>query len=1117
MSTMGAVAALLQKGVQLFGHEDKLQFRAPRGALSASDQELLRANKRAILDLLRGGRAARLSGMQERLWFLSRLDTSGLGYVFTFAYRIKGPLDAREHALSRALNEIIHLHPGLRATFVEFEGTPVQLFSPPFALEIPLIDCRCEPPEAAIARIREALVKPFDLERGPLLRSALFRITEDEHIWGIALHHLIGDGRTFGVILDDISALLAGSAPDMRGRLDYTDYLEWERARAERPEALENLRYWITKLANLQELDLPLDHPRPAVRTHDGARTTFPLSRSLSERIHAFARAEDTTLFAVLLSLYAVLLGRATGHDDIAVGSPHANRPESAFERTAGCFVSTLVLRVDLSGSPDFREVVRRVARVCAEAWDHREYAYEKLAADLGVARDTSKNALFQPFFALQNTLGDLRIPGARAELFQFDTGNIQFDLEVHFFLDTQKALSGVLLYNRNLFEEATMQRMAERWARLAEALLDAPGRPIASIPLLSEEEGRLLAEWNRTEAEYPREKRFDQLFVEQAKRTPGRAAVVFRGRRATYAELSATSAAICEKILATAGRGAAVGIFVERSFEMVAAVLGVARAGAIFVPLDPDLPQDRIAFMVRDGGLRHAITNPELSSRLPAGIEPIFVDKAVSAARVDSDRMNERSADGAYILYTSGSTGRPKGVLVGHRALTNLLCAMAKAPSISIDDVFMAVTSLSFDISLLELFLPLLHGATLVVAARDEVLDPRKLAALLETSGATRMQATPSMWRMLLDAGPPPMERLVALCGGEALSRDLADRLLARCKEVWNLYGPTETTVWSARWKVSERGPVRIGRPIENTRFYLVTPQGKLAPPGAPGELFIAGDGLAAGYVNRSDETARRFVDLVDIAGRPERAYKTGDLARQLADGSLVFLGRTDDQLKVRGHRVEPEEIEHALRAHPGVREAVITLAPGGALIAHVLAEPAYSLSERALRDFVTASLPAYMVPQRCLLHRELPVTATGKTDRQALAALPLGAPPETSAYEPPVGEVETFVARLFADVLGLERVGRCDDFFRIGGHSLVAARVLYGIKQRYGAEIQLHELFQASTVAALSARVQSASEAKASEDRAIVEALERLESMSEEEAALLLQQISSGTSLGN
>jgi amino acid adenylation domain-containing protein len=556
----------------------------------------------------------------------------------------------------------------------------------------------------------------------------------------------------------------------------------------------------------------------------------------------------------------------------------------------------------------------------------------------------------------------------------------------------------------------------------------------------------------------------------------------------------------------------------------MVAAVLGVARAGGIFVPLEPDLPPDRIAFMMRDSELRHVLTRPELSSRLPPGIETIFVETTASAARIDIKldikldikRDSEPGDDGAYILYTSGSTGRPKGVLVGHRALTNLLSAMARAPGISIDDVFVAVTSLSFDISLLELFLPLLHGATLVVAARDEALDPRKLKALLEASGATRMQATPSMWRMLLDVTQAGIKRLVALCGGEALSRDLADRLLATCKEVWNLYGPTETTIWSARWRVSERGAVQIGRAIENTRFYLVTPRGHLAPPGVPGELCIAGDGLATGYVNRPDETTRRFVELRDIVGRPERAYRTGDHARQLPDGSLVFLGRMDHQLKVRGHRVEPEEVEHALRAYRGVREAVVTLASGGALVAHVLPEPTYTLSERTLRDFVAASLPAYMVPQRFLIHRELPVTATGKTDRKALAASPLSAPPETSAHEPPEGEVEAFVAGLFADVLGLARVGRSDDFFRIGGHSLIAARVLYGVKQRYGAEIQLHELFQGSTVAALSARVRSASEARVAEERAIQEALERLESMSEEDAELLLQQMSAGTSHG-
>ncbi|WP_346139449.1 amino acid adenylation domain-containing protein [Saccharopolyspora erythraea] len=1094
---------LLRRGVQFSSEGGALRLRAARGALSSAEQDALKQHKSEILDFLDGRTACPLTGVQDRIWFLNKLDPTGVAYTFSVAYRIKGPVDTS--AFADALDAVVRRHPALRTTFHEVNGAPVQFVEPGLTPVLRSVDIIGASHDEVDQRLRAELIAPFDLAQGPLLRSVLLRSGDQEYIWGLSLHHLIADGWTTGLIVREMSEIMSGNETTAEGALDYTDYVGWERERAADPGAASNLDYWVNKLNAVTPVELPLDRPRPPQRGYEGGRVDFALPPELAAELAEFGRSEAATTFGTLLAVYLVLVFHYTEQEDLVVGTPHANRLDQKFEGTAGCFVSTLVLRSGVSAEMSFRDVLRRVAQVCAEAWDHQDYSYEKLVGELVDTRDLSRNALFQVFFALQDAFQPLRVPGTTAELYPFDDGTVQFDLELHFFPGEDEGLLGSFLYDTALFERSSIEAMGRRWLDLAKLLLASPDAAIGELSLLSAQEHSDLEARNSTEADYDKNATVDQLLARQAGITPERTALACRGSELSYAELDHAVSALAGRIRAVQDKGERVGIFLDRSADIVTAVLAAARAGAVYVPLATDLPPERMSWIIEDTGMRLVITHSDIATRLPDEIRPLLVDRD-SEPPVDGRSEPPAAVDPAYVLHTSGSTGKPKGVEVRHDNLLNLLHAMARKPGITSQDVLLAVTSLSFDISMLELLLPLITGAKLVVASEEEAADPVRLAELMTTSGATIMQATPSTWRMLFDSGWQGREQLKALCGGEALSRDLADRLVQGCAEVWNVYGPTETTIWSARWKVTAEGPVRIGEPIENTRFYVVNQRGRLVPPGVPGELCIAGDGVANGYLNRPEETERRFVDLAAAKGFSERVYRTGDLVRQIADGSLVFLGRTDHQLKVRGHRVEAAEIEHVLRRHPSISEAVVTLAANATLVAHVEVIPDGSVSSEELRDLLAPSLPGYMVPQRFVVHEEFPLTPNGKVDRKTLSAMPVEVGSDDEKHEPPNGEVEAFIAQVYSDLLDRNEVGRYDGFFDLGGHSLLATRALYQIKERYGVQVQLQDLFANPTVEALAAQIESAMTRSEQDDREIGTVLDQLESMSDEEVARLL-----------
>jgi amino acid adenylation domain-containing protein len=1027
----------------------------------------------------------RCSFAQEQFWLVDQLTPGTTAYNFSWPMRLEGRLDS--DALGRAVTEVVRRHEALRTRFTASDGQPMQIIEKTGTAALELIDLVGEPdPEGAARRlIDEHTATAFDLSRGPLLRVVLMRLGEQDHVLLIVVHHIVFDGVSKVVLYRELGecyeAFAAGREP-MPPELStqYADYAEWERSRLD-PERLEGeLAHWRAQLEGAQTaLELPTDRPRPAVSSLRGARYRQPLSGDLRRALEALARGDGATFFMAVLATFEVLLYRYTGQEDLLVGTPVDTRTVRHLESVIGPFINTAVIRGDLSGAPSFRELLRGVQQRTVDALEHQELPFERLVAAIAPERDLSRHPLFQALLALNPSETGLRLEGLNVS----DLDPAWSGARVDLFLildDLPQGLEAIWEYSTDLFEPGTIERMAGHFTRLLEEIVADPDRPIDDLALLGEQERVLLVEeWNQTEAEIPQQ-RLEHLVAEQARQTPDRVAVRFEQRELSYEELDACANRLANRLQALgAGPDELVGVCLNRSEELLVALLATMKTGAAYVPIDPEFPPARQELMLTDAQVRVLVTEETLLASLPVGSATVLCvdrDREEIALASDSPPTHEAGAeDLAYVIYTSGSTGQPKGVEIPHRALVNLLCAMRERPGLSADDVLVAVTTLSFDIAGLELYLPLIAGAQVVLAPAQTAADPRALARLLESSGATVMQATPTTWRMLIDSGWMGLTGLKALCGGEALPPALADELVARVPELWNMYGPTETTIWSTCAHVREAGqPLTIGRPIANTTLHVLDRRGRPAPIGVPGELLIGGAGLARGYRNRPELTAERFV-----AGEPgaERLYRTGDLARYRPDGTVQFLGRLDHQVKLRGFRIELGEIEATLGRHPAVALAAATVheAPGGepALIAYVAADGDPADPEE-LRRFLGQSLPTYMVPATIVTLERLPLTPNGKIDRNALPApeLPLSS---DEHYLEPRGATEVAVASVFCEVLGIERASAYDDFFALGGQSLLAARLVSRLIAKLEIELPLRAVFETSTVAGLASYVEA------------------------------------------
>ncbi|HEY7767794.1 non-ribosomal peptide synthase/polyketide synthase [Longimicrobium sp.] len=1036
-----------------------------------------------------------LSFAQERLWFIDRLQPGSAVYNIPLARRLAGALDVA--ALERALGEIVRRHEALRTVFAEVDGSPVQVIAPfgGFALPVEDLSELGEADREAEVRRRagEEPRRAFDLAAGPLFRAALVRVDAEDHVLLLSMHHTVSDEWSMGVLFREMSALYAAyregrESPLPELPVQYADYAVWQREQLAGAVLDRQLAYWRERLAGAPELlELPTDHPRPAVQTYRGATVPVELSPQLLERLRALGRSDGATLYMTLLSAFQVLLSKYGGSEDVVVGSPIAGRTRREVEELIGFFVNTLVLRADLSGDPSFRETLRRVREAALGADEHQEVPFEKLVAELQPERSLSHSPLFQVMFTLQDAgPGGAALPGLRVGGVGAELASAQFDLSLTL-AATPQGLRGGLNYSTDLFDRGTIERMLGHLQRVLEQAAARPEARLSELDLLGEAERRLvLHAWNDTAADYPADRCIHELFQAQAARTPHAVALRFEGESLTYAVLNERANRLAQHLRGHGvGPEVPVGVLMERSVEMVVSLLAVLKAGGAYVPLDPGLPAERLAYMLDDSAVPLVLVQAALREAVPAreGVGVLAVDALAEEVAAESTE-NPPGGPGpdslAYVIYTSGSTGRPKGVMNTHRGVVNLLWSMRGTVAMAPGDRLLAITTFAFDISVLELFLPLLSGARVEILDRFAASDPARLRAAVGAGVGTVLQATPATWRLLLDAGWEGAENLRALSGGEALPGELAARLRERVGALWNVYGPTETTIWSTAQELGAgmdggRGHVSIGAPVANTRVYVLDRYLAPVPAGVPGELYIGGAGVARGYLGRPGLSAERFVPDPFSAESGARLYRTGDRARWRPDGTLEFLGRNDHQVKVRGFRIELGEIEAVLRQHESVTDCVVVTradVPGDPrLVAYLVADA----EAEAFREHLRRSLPEYMVPAAFVGLDALPLTPNGKLDRKALPA------PEDDAYargsyEAPLGEVEAALTEIWAEVLAVERVGRWDHFFELGGHSLLAIRLIERMR-RAGLYMEVRALFTTPVLAELALAVGGAS----------------------------------------
>jgi amino acid adenylation domain-containing protein len=1069
------------------------------GLASQVADALKAGSNRASSPIKRVSRQAALplSFAQQRLWFLQQWEPVAAAYNIPAAVRLKGFLDVS--ALARSLEEMLRRHEALRTIFQDVNGQPVQVISPPRAWSLPVVELSslsAEEREAEAMRLaREESQHLFDLSEGPLLRASLLRLAQDEHILLLTMHHIVSDGWSIGVFIRELTALYKAFSTGQPSALpslpvQYADFAHWQRERLTSELLREQLAYWKRQLGgSLPTLELPTMRPRPPRQTFNGATESFALAPDLSEALNTLSRKHGVTLFMSLVAAFQTLLYRYTGQEDILVGTPVAGRTRLETENLIGFFVNTLVLRTDLSGAPSFAELLNRVREVSLEADLHQDVPFELLVEELQPERSLRHTPLFQVMFAMQNApLPELSLQGLSVKPIEIESEAAKFELTLSM-RETREGLVGTFEYNTDLFDQASMTRMVRHFEQLLEGVVAEPEQRITDVAMLTEDERRqLLIEWNETTSSRTTDQLLHHLFEAQAARTPDGIALIVGDDQLSYAELNKRANQLARHLI---GLGVTpesrVGLLTERNTEMIVAVLGVLKAGAAYVPLDPQYPQERIAFMLADSGARVLLTQAHLAERLTAHSADVvcldadqdLIARQPGEAPSLPAGAQPNSANLAYVIYTSGSTGRPKGVAITHDSAGALL---GWAHSTFAPEHFagvLASTSICFDLSIFELFVPLTSGGTVILA--DNALH---LPLLPARGQVTLINTVPSAMAELVRSAAIPASVRVVNLAGEPLTTRLTEQVYASAgvEQVWNLYGPTEDTTYSTAVLVErEVERMTIGRPLAGTQAYVLDDRLQPVPVGVSGELYLGGEGLARGYLGRPELTAERFIPdpFGQMAGG--RLYRTGDLARYLADAEIEYLGRLDHQVKVRGFRIELGEIEAALEAQVAVKEAVVVAraeasGDGQRLVAYVVGEGGNGEVEAAvLRRELEKRLPHYMVPSAFVVLDELPLTPNGKIDRKALPEPE--AVEETGEQSEQIGArtvVEEMVSGIWQEVLGRRQISVEANFFSLGGHSLLATQVLSRVKQTFQVEIRLSALFETPTIAALAAMIE-------------------------------------------
>jgi amino acid adenylation domain-containing protein len=1031
---------------------------------------------------------------QQRLWFLEQLQPEQTAYLIPWSLRIEGDLNSG--ALERSLSEIIHRHEILRTTFSWKDERPVQVVGQR-SFSLPLVDLsgKSHPEEEAEQLARAEARMPLDLERGPLVRGQLLRVSPSLHILLLTMHHIIFDGWSRRIFIQELSALYdafrAGlPSPLPAPKLQYADYAVWQRRQLQGAKLEKQLSYWREQLAGMPPaLELPTDRPRPAVQTFHGAKLPLEFSKEFTEKLNTFSRRQNVTPFMTLLAGFQCLLSRHSGQNDVAVGTPIANRNRAELEEIVGLFANTLVFRSQISSEQTFHDLLAQVQKTSLDAYANQDVPFEKLVEELSPERNLAQNPLFQVLFSLQNApqrafkLGDLKVG-----LIDLGDASAKFDLSI-FLREAPDGIRGRVEYNTDLFDTGTIQRLLEHYRVLLTAAVANPALRVSELPLLTEGERKQIVEkWNATRAGYAREACLYEAIEQQAARVPEGVACVQPGETAeqdryiSYGELNARANQLARALRRRgAGPGVRIGVFVERSLEMMVALLGIQKSGAAYVPLDPGYPAERIRLILEDAQPKVLVTQSSLTSVLPESTGGVLLLdcewKQIAEESTGNVEKRATADDLAYVIFTSGSTGRPKGVEIRHGAVVNLLTFMARELHMGSDDVVPALASFAFDMCIPELYLALTTGGRVVIGNKDLAANGEELAGLLRRTGATVVHATPTTWRLLLEAGFTG-KGLKRVIGAEPLPRELCRRLLEADPSLYNFYGPTETTVWSTWHQFrSAEEPVVVGRPIANTQVYILDERRQPVPIGVAGELYIGGDGLARGYLKREELTAEKFVPHPFSQDPNAKLYRTGDLARYLADGNVQYLGRSDYQVKVRGYRIELGEIESAISKHSSVQECVVTaredVEGDKRLVAYVIPAADHAVDVAELRVWLKQRLPEYMVPAAVVELKAFPLTPNGKVDRKALPAPEYTRPELESEYQAARTPAEEMLSTIWAEVMKLTNVGVHDNFFELGGHSLLATQVVARIREVFEVELPLRALFEAPTIAGLAEKV--------------------------------------------
>lgn len=1037
-----------------------------------------------------------LSFAQERLWFIDQLQGS-INYHIPTVLQLHGSVQAAR--LEATFQEIIQRQEVLRTVYRKEEGKPYQVV-------LEKNDWRLAISEENVTEhyIQQLIATPFDLSNDYMLRAHLIRQPNGQQVLIVVLHHIASDGWSMSILVRELMAIYQAKISNQTLALpamglQYIDYALWQKQQLAEVILGQKMAYWENQLADLTTLNLPLDFPRPPIQSFAGASIDFKIDKALSQQLKTFSNQEGVTLFMTLLAIFKVLLYQYSGQSDICVGSPIANRKQASLEPLIGFFTNMLALRSDLSGNPTFKAFLADLRKTTITAYDHQEVPLEKIVDKVVKNRDRSRTPLFQTLFVFQNNpvIPQMKLGAVKLSPIHFTNQTAKYDLTFDV-KETSEGLSISIEYCTALFEKTTIERMKGHYQTLVSAIIENAAQPIAQLSMLTPfEKSELLNHFNDTDLAYPKDKTLVALLAEQVIKSPNNTAIVFEEKEISYQELEAKSNQLGHFLQEKGiGNGSTVLLCMDRSIEMMIGLIGILKAGAAYIPVDPTYPEERIRFIMEDAEVTLALSNKKYEHLFTTSqtTTPVFIEEIGSIlATLPNDRLNIRpsSSDLAYLIYTSGSTGRPKGVMINHQALLNFLCSMAHQFELDATSSILAITTISFDIAYLELYLPLINGGKVFLADKTIGLDVFGLQGLLAKHQPSHLQATPATWQLLIDSGWENEEQITLLTGGEAIKEPLKEALVKISpNQVWNMYGPTETTIWSASKALKQGEKVNIGNPIGNTQLYILKQTGALSetslvPIGVVGELCIGGDGLAMGYLNRPGLTAEKFVKNPFSSNENARLYRTGDLGRWLPNGEVDCLGRMDNQVKVRGFRIELGEIEAILLTHSLVKQCVVIakIDTNGhkRLIAYVVSET--TLEQEVMRIFLQAHLPAYMIPSLFLTMANLPLTPNGKVDKLQLPD-PDTSRLSTKEYVAPRNEIETALVVIWQKLLQVEKLGIYDNFFDLGGHSLLIVQLIAAIQSEFGLDIPIKTLFEFTCIADLGAYIQLVQSTTAEQD---------------------------------